>query len=155
MNDYVSLLWQCYAAKRELLELFQLEGFGPASQPSSANGTHESIPVARTGIKQTNRLFREKRGRHEVVPDRTLTVIGTSQPGEVKRDLTVSGFFFALVLVGVILAAYTDRPVFWLLMGPAPLAVLHTIRTFLRQLSRRQEGLPRLTSRIDENLQPF
>jgi hypothetical protein len=155
MNDYVSLWWQCYAAKRELLELFRLEGFGHTGQPPIANGTSESIPVARTGIKQTNRLFREKRRRHEVVPDRTPTAIGTSQPGEVKRDLTVSGFFFALVLVGVILAAYTDRPVFWLLMGPAPLAFLHTIRTLLRHLSRRQEGWSRFTSRIDENLQPF
>jgi hypothetical protein len=51
-----------------------------------------------------------------------------------KRDLTVSGFVFALVLVGVILAANTEQPVFWLLIGPAPVAVLHTTRTFLRQV---------------------
>ena len=49
-----------------------------------------------------------------------------------KRDLTVSGFVFTLLLVGSILAAYTDQPVFWLLIGPAPVAALHTIRTFLR-----------------------
>ena len=58
-----------------------------------------------------------------------------------RRDLTVSGFVFTLVLVGVILAANTDRPIFWLLIGPAPVAVLHTIRTFLKQLLRRQEVL--------------
>ena len=58
-----------------------------------------------------------------------------------KGDLTVSGFVFTLVLVGVILAAHTDRPVFWLLIGPIPVAVLYTIRTFLRQLLRRQENL--------------
>jgi len=57
-----------------------------------------------------------------------------------KRDLTVSGFVFALVLVGVILAANTEQPVFWLLIGPAPVAVLHTTRTFLRQVLRRHEG---------------
>jgi hypothetical protein len=53
-----------------------------------------------------------------------------------KRDLTVSGFVFALVLVGVILAANTEQPVFWLLIGPAPMAVLHTMRTFRRQVPR-------------------
>jgi hypothetical protein len=44
-----------------------------------------------------------------------------------KRDLTVSGFVFALVLVDVILAANTDMPIFWLLIGLAPVAVLDDI----------------------------
>ena len=47
----------------------------------------------------------------------------------------------ALVLVGVVVAAHTDRPVFWLLIGPTPFAVLHTTRTFLRQRVIRREGL--------------
>jgi cob(I)alamin adenosyltransferase len=58
-----------------------------------------------------------------------------------KQDLTVSGFVFMLVLVGAILAAYTDQPIFWLLIGAAPVAVLHTIRTFSRRRLRRREGL--------------
>ena len=58
-----------------------------------------------------------------------------------KPDMTVSGFVFTLVLVAAILAPFTDRPVFWLLIGPAPVAVLHTIRRFLRRRLRRQEGL--------------
>jgi hypothetical protein len=33
-----------------------------------------------------------------------------------KRDLTVSGFVLALVSVGVLLSAYTDQPIFWLLV---------------------------------------
>jgi hypothetical protein len=39
----------------------------------------------------------------------------------------------ALVLVAVIIAAHTDHPVFWLLVGPTPFAVLHTTRAFLRE----------------------
>jgi hypothetical protein len=58
-----------------------------------------------------------------------------------KRDLTVSTFVFTLVLVGAILAAYTDQPIFWLLIGPAPVAVLHTIRAFLQERVNRREGL--------------
>jgi hypothetical protein len=46
----------------------------------------------------------------------------------------------ALVLVGVVVAAHTDHPVFWLLIGPTPFAVLHTTRTFLRQRVIRREG---------------
>ncbi len=65
----------------------------------------------------------------------------TSQADQIKRDLTVSSFVFTVVLVGVLLAAHTDRPVFWLLIGPAPLGVLHTIRTFLQQRVNRQKGL--------------
>jgi hypothetical protein len=63
-------------------------------------------------------------------------VLRASQQNQMKRDLTVSGFVFALVLVGVNLAADTEQPVFWLLIGPAPVAVLHTMRTFLRQVLR-------------------
>ena len=63
------------------------------------------------------------------------------QPGQMKRDLTVSGFVFTLVLVGAILAANTERPLFWLLIGPIPFAVVHTIGTFLRQRPSRQKDL--------------
>jgi len=47
----------------------------------------------------------------------------------------------ALVVVGVIVAAHTDRPVFWLLIGPTPVAVLHTTRKFLLKRAVRREGL--------------
>ena len=49
-----------------------------------------------------------------------------------KRDLRVSGFVFALVLVGIILATNTDVPVFWLLIGPAAVAILDNISNSFR-----------------------
>jgi len=58
-----------------------------------------------------------------------------------QRDLTVPSFVLALESVGVLLAAYTDQPVFWLLIGSAPLGVLHTIRAFLRLRVNRRGGL--------------
>jgi len=137
MKDHIPLLLQGYAAKRELVQLFQPEGLGLANQPRTATVVDESIPAIQPGIRQTSRLIREIRRTHGLVGKGTPTVLLTSQRGEMKRDLTVSGFVFTLVLVGVILAAHTDRPVFWLLIGPAPVAVLHTIRTFLGQLLRR------------------
>jgi hypothetical protein len=133
MNDHLSLLLQGYATKRELAALFQSELFGQAKQPPITIAAPEPIPAVQRGIKQASKLFRENRRQHGLVPNRTASALGTSQPDQMQRDLTVSGFVVALVSVGVILAAYTDRPIFWLLIGPAPVGVLQTIRTFLRQ----------------------
>jgi len=65
MNDHISLLLQGYAAKRELVQLFQPEGLGLVNQPRIATVVDESIPAIQTGIKQTSRLFRENRCKHD------------------------------------------------------------------------------------------
>ena len=127
MNDHVSLLLQGYAAKRQLAELFQSEGFVQENQPPKAIVAHELIRAVQTGIKQSGKSFRTNRHKHGLVRNPTPTELRTSQQGQMKRDLTVSGFVFALVLVSVILAANTDMPAFWLLIGPAPVAVLDDI----------------------------
>jgi len=51
-------------------------------------------------------------------------------------DISGFGFAFTLVLLGTILSAYSDRPVFWLLVGPGPLVVGLTVVTFLRYVSK-------------------
>jgi hypothetical protein len=91
--------------------------------------------------KKNNNTFQEYRRARTPVRSRTRTAIPTKESGQPKRDLTVSSLMLALVLVGVILAAHTDRPVFWLLIGPVPFVVLHTTRTFLRQRVIQREGL--------------
>ena len=53
-------------------------------------------------------------------------------------DISGFGFAFTLVLLGTILSAYSDRPVFWLLVGPGPLVVGLTVVTFLRYVSRER-----------------
>ena len=76
--------------------------------------------------------FRENRRNTDLFVIRTPTAQRTSQQGQVKRDLRVSGFVFALVLVGIILATNTDVPVFWLLIGPAAVAILDNISNSFR-----------------------
>jgi hypothetical protein len=137
----VSLLLEGYAAKRKLSQLFQSEGLGQANHLSTAIVTRDSIPAVQTDIEQNSKPFREVCREHGLVCSRTPTALPARQPGQMKRDLTVSGFVFMLVLVGAILAANTERPVFWLLIGPAPVAVLHTIGTFLRQRPSQQKDL--------------
>jgi hypothetical protein len=153
MMNYVSFLLEVSAAKRRVAQLFESETTGRAGHLSTAIVAYESSCAARTDTKQNSKTFLEWLCAHRFVRDRIKTP--TRQSGQIKRDLTVSSFMLALVSVGVLLAAYTDRPIFWLLIGPAPLAVLHTLRTFLRQGLKRPEDYSRFTNGINENLQPF
>ena len=97
-------------------------------------GPDLGISEIQAAIEQNSKAFRVNFRKYGFAPNRTPTVSRASQQDQMKRDLTVSGFVFALVLVGVILAANTEQPAFWLLIGPAPVAILHTTRTFLRQM---------------------
>ena len=56
-------------------------------------------------------------------------------------DVSGFGFAFSLVLLGTILSAYTDHPVFWLLVGPGPLVLGLTVIAFLRHLLNVRRGL--------------
>ncbi len=135
MSNHVSFLLEAEAAKRRLAQLFQSEQLGRANHRSTAIVTRDSSRAARTDTKQNSKMSQENRR------ERTRTALPTRQPCQMKRDLTVSSFVLALVSVGVLLAAYTDQPLFWLLIGSAPLGVLHTIRTFLRLRVNRRHGL--------------
>jgi Flp pilus assembly protein TadB len=135
MNNHISFLLEAEAAKRRLAQLFQSEQLGRANHRSTAIVTRDSSRAARTDTKQNSKMSQENRR------ERTRTALPTRQPSQMKRDLTVSSFVLALMSVGVLLAAYTDQPVFWLLIGSAPLGVLHTMRTFLRLRVNRRHGL--------------
>lgn len=140
MTDYVSFLLESGAAKRRLAELFESDALGPVDHLSTAMVTRDQSRVARPSTKQKKKLFQNNRSTQRPVRNRARTAIPNMESRQIKRDLTVSGFMLAPVSVGVVLAAHTDQPVFWLLVGPAPLAVLHTIRTFLRQRVIYREG---------------
>jgi hypothetical protein len=49
------------------------------------------------------------------------------------KDMSGFTIVLLLLLLGMLAAAQTDRPEFWLLVGPAPLAVGFTLITFFRQ----------------------
>jgi hypothetical protein len=49
-------------------------------------------------------------------------------------DISGFGFAFSLMLLGTILSAYSDHPVFWLLVGTGPLVLGLTLIAFLRHL---------------------
>ena len=135
MTNHVSFLLEAEAAKRRLAQLFQSEQLGQANHGSTAIVTRDSSRAARSDTKQNSKMSQEKRR------ERTTRAIPMSRPRQMQRDLTVSSFVLALESVGVLLAAYTDQPVFWLLIGSAPLGVLQTMRAFLRLRVNRRGGL--------------
>ena len=141
MTNYVSFLLETDAAKGRLAELFESETSESADHRSTAIVPHDQSHAARTTVEKNNNTFREYRCTRTPVRSRARTAIPTIESGQTKRDLTVSSFMLALVVVGVIVAAHTDRPVFWLLIGPTPVAVLHTTRKFLLKRVVRREGL--------------
>ena len=55
-----------------------------------------------------------------------------------KSDMTNSCFTLTLLFIATLVAAYTDRPAFWLLMGPVPVATGFAMIAFLQpKLGRR------------------
>jgi hypothetical protein len=138
MSNYISLLLEAEVANRRLAQLFQSEELDRASQQSISLVTRDSNGGARR--EQNSKMPQENRHERTPVRSRTRTVIPNTGSGATKRDLTVSSFMLALVLAGVVVAAHTDHPVFWLFIGPIPVAVLHTTRAFLRQRVIRRGG---------------
>jgi hypothetical protein len=104
-------------------------------QPIKDDFCDQHLPLLCHPRRDTNGFFREYRRTRTPVRSRARTAIPTIESGLTKRDLTVSSFMLALVLVGVIVAAHTDRPVFWLLIGPTPFVVLHITRNVFATVS--------------------
>src|SRR5215469_754760 len=50
-----------------------------------------------------------------------------------RRDMSTSTFTVTLLLLGTVGATQTENPTFWLLMGPAPFAVVLAGRGFFRK----------------------
>lgn len=139
MINYVSYLLAANAAKRRLAELFESETLVSSDYNSTPIVFGEGNRAARTNIEQNNNMVREYSSLQRwPVPKRVATAIPTKKA---KRDLTASGLVLALLFSGAAVAAHTDRPAFWLLVGPAPFAVAYTVGVCLRHRLIRREGL--------------
>ena len=147
MSNYISLLLESVAANRRLAHLFKSEELDRATCQSISMVTRDSKGAARREIN--NKMPQDNLHQRTQVNSRTSTVIPNVGSGATKRDLSVLSFMLALALAGVIVAAHTDHPVFWLLVGPIPIAILNTARTFLRQRVIRRKGPALSPHRLD------
>jgi hypothetical protein len=79
----------------------------------------------------------------ELFRDATRNLVTEKRPSPAGGDLSASSVIFTLVLLGTILAGHTDHPVFWLLVGPAPLGIGFTaIMVFRRGLGQNHSTSP-------------
>ena len=77
-------------------------------------------------LRHSRQLFR----------DATRNLVTQKQPCRAGGDMSASSVIFTLVLLGTILAGHTDHPVFWLLVGPAPLGIGFTAIMVFRRRTR-------------------
>src|ERR1700751_5352795 len=69
-------------------------------------------------------------------------------------DISGFGFAFSLVLLGTMLSAYSDHPIFWLLAGTGPLVIGLTVIAFLRHLSNMRRARMRSFRNAQGNAAP-
>lgn len=139
MTNYVSHLLAANAAQRRLGELFESETSDSADHSSTMTLVGEGHRPPQINVEQNNDTIRGySSSQGWPVADWIRTATPTKKA---KRDLTVSGLVLALVFSGAVVAAHTDQPVFWLLVGPAPFAVAYTVGVSLRHRLVRREGL--------------
>jgi hypothetical protein len=139
MRNYISLLLESEAVNRRLARSFRSEEFDRATRQSIAIVTRDSSRAAQK--ERPSKMPQKNRHEGTQVSNRRRTVNSDLGSDDTKRDLSVFSFMLALMLAGVVLAAHTEHPVFWLFIGPIPVALLYTARTFLRQRVIRRKGM--------------
>jgi hypothetical protein len=146
MNDqYSRLLLDLQLVKRRFAQIFEVAP--DANGDSLTSPTVGGAPVA-TGqdgaVKRQTPAQYSRRSRNIF---RDLSRKQSRRSDRTNRDMSTFSFTLTLQLLGTIAAAHTDHPVFWLLVGPMPLAVVFTLVTFIRQGVFRSIWKSRLMSR--------
>src|SRR6266436_206942 len=106
-------------AKERLEEVFDMTSRGHRAPPITG-----IVPVTTDQNEPANWQIRARdltRPR-DILPDWIRNEGRPKRSGRTKGDMTISSFTLALLLIATISAAYADHPLFWLSIGPMPLA---------------------------------
>jgi hypothetical protein len=139
MNDqYPKLVVESQLARRRLARAFKSEAALEIERQFLRVSDRTLATVA-----QKN-LYKEEASIGDPVQRSTMSFVhsrsgGTfaRQPGTTKRDINGFSFILILILLSEITASQTDNPVFWLLVGPTPLALAFAANRLLRYRSTR------------------
>jgi hypothetical protein len=150
---YPSLYLDAERAKRRLAQSFRS---GPDRRTDIlAPPITKNAPAAndqREAAKQP-RLSQELTRLRGRLSDLTRNAAPPKRSDGNGNDMSAFSFSLTLLLLGTVAAANTNRPVFWLLSGPAPLAAGFTVLTFFRQrISRRSSFVAFWQARFVEKL---
>src|ERR1700761_2644753 len=136
-DQYPKLVVESQLARRRLAQAFE--------SGADSGIKHQFLPVNNrtlvTVVQKNHRKVKSSFGD----PVRSTTSFTHSrnggtlakQPGTTKRDMNCFSFILILLLLSEITASQTDNPVFWLLVGPTPLALVFATNRLLRYRSIR------------------
>ena len=81
--------------------------------------------------------------------DCAVRISSVAQRGAVSVEACIWIASYLLAILGLVKAAYSEQPLFWLAVWPAPVAVASTIFIFFRQGFHFQNGVLVLGRRLD------
>jgi hypothetical protein len=130
---YSSLILEAQRAKRRLARVLQAP---PERRAGSLSLPHSEGAPARNDQQEAAsrpRVSPEVLRPRNGLRDARRNTAFPNRPYWTREDMGALSFTLTLLLLGTIAAAQTDRPVLWLSVGPAPLAVAFVAGAFLRK----------------------
>jgi hypothetical protein len=138
-DQYPKLVVESQLARRRLAQAFE-----PGADSEIERQFLRVSDRTLATVAQKNR-YKEEASIGDPVQRSTMSFVhsrsgGTfaRQPGTTKRDINGFSFILILLLLSEITASQTDNPVFWLLVGPTPLALAFAANRLLRYRSTQE-----------------
>lgn len=130
---YSSLILEAQRAKQRLARVLQARPERRAGSLSLPNSEGAPARNDQQGAASRPRVSREILRRRNGLWDARRNTAFPSRLYWTREDMGTLSFTLTLLLLGTIAAAQTDRPVLWLSVGPAPLAVAFAAAASLRK----------------------
>jgi hypothetical protein len=128
MNSYLNLMLEAESVKDRLERLFQ-------SIPE-VKEYDQSLPLAVVGLIRSRTLSPFKGSGA-----RAVRVGSVAERGAMNVEASIWVASCLLAILGVVKAAYSEQPLFWLAVWPTPVALACTIFIFFRQGFHFQNGM--------------
>jgi hypothetical protein len=128
MNSYLNLMLETGGVKDRLQRLFH-------STPE-LNENDQSRPLAVVRLVRSRTLSPFEGSGARAVRGRSV-----AQPGAVNVEASIWIASYLLVILGLVRAIYSEQPLLWLVVWPAPVALASTIFIFFRQGFHFQNGV--------------
>jgi hypothetical protein len=129
------LLWNSRLAKQRLGEIFETTQDLGCDNQSPITG-NDLVTIDQNELAKRQRPARDLTRSRDIFRDSARDRRPRSD--RTKGDMTASSFALTLLLIATIAAVYTDRPAFWLLMGPFPLVAGFTMMACFNLTQRRK-----------------
>ena len=145
MNSYLILILEAEGVKERLQRPFR-------STPELKEND-QSLLLAVVRKERQRRRRRPVRSRtlspFEGAGDCAVRIRSVAQRGAVSVEACIWIASYLLAILGLVKAAYSEQPLFWLAVWPAPVAVASTIFILFRHGFHFQNGVLVLGRRLD------